>query len=83
MKELIGLLMTIVKSNGSNKDAISEFQDKVFEADEDLFDNKDQESVFTNLAVDLDYCFSDQGTLDSGKAMRLIRNALEELKNLK
>jgi hypothetical protein len=82
MKELVSLLMEIVKSGGSNETKIRKFQDMVFDSEPELYDNEDQEDVFRNLATDLDDCFSDQGTLSPEKAMSVIREALEELKRL-
>jgi len=82
MKELVGLLMDIVKSGGTNESKVQKFQDAVFDSESDLYDSEDQEDVFRNLATDLDDCFSDQGTLNPEKTMRVIREALEELKRL-
>ncbi len=82
MKELVGLLMDIVKSGGSNDAKVQKFQDMVFDSEPELFDNEDQEDIFRNLATDLDDCFSDQGTLNPEKTMKVIREALEELKRL-
>lgn len=82
MKELVSLLMNIVKSNGSDETKIKKFQDLVFDSEPELYENEDQEDIFRNLATDLDDCFSDRGTLDPDKAMNAIRAALEELKNL-
>jgi hypothetical protein len=82
MKELVSLLMDIVKSNGSNESKIRKFQDLVFDSESDLYDNEDQEDIFRNLASDLDDSFSDKGTLDPSKAMKEIGDALLKLKNL-
>lgn len=82
MKELVSLLMEIVKSGASNDNKIRKFQDLVFDSESELYDNEDQEDIFRNLATDLDDCFSDKGTLDPTKAMNKIREALEDLKNL-
>lgn len=82
MKELVSLLMEIVKSGASSDTKIRKFQDLVFDSEPELYENEDQEDIFRNLATDLDDCFSDKGTLDPNKAMKAIREALEELKNL-
>jgi hypothetical protein len=82
MKELVALLMDIVKSGGANDVKVRKFQDLVFDSEPELYDSEDQEDIFRNLATDLDDCFSDQGTLNPEKTMRVIREALEELKKL-